>query len=303
MKRFAVITAAALLLVALAVVPAQAAWYYFQVQDEQGRPITSGFVAQVYTTNSQAHDVVFGQPGMTSQKTNPINPDSNGVITFATAATTVDVVVWGLTGNAQGAVARVKAITDKEHRVILNTQNAEKHLRFFWDRDISKGAAVDTGIDLPIGAVVFDAFVEIATGGNTAGGGPATSVSVGVLSTEASGDTDGFCRSVGAEANPQGGATKYWRCEASRTTRTAVDGLQGGEWFFWSSNTRGVLLASFGAGQLSYALLGTGASVGTYAEYPHMVQEGAAKSLVYMTNDRAAAAGYIHLFYRELRVR
>lgn len=301
MKRFVAITAAALLLVALAFTPAQAAWYYFQVQDEQGRPITSGFVAQVYTTvSSSAADAIFGNPGMTTVKTNPINPDSNGVVTFATNAGTVDVVIWGQTGNAQGAVARVKGITDREHRVTLNTQNEEKHLRFFWDRAISKGAEVSTGIQLPVGAMVTDVWVEVATGGVFGGRRP-TSVSVGLLSTEASGDTDGFCSGQAAEKSFQGGYTKYFRCAASMSRTVALEGLQGNDTVYYSSNTRGALLASFNMGQRTpdYGIV----SKGFYVEYPHVVQEGAANTIVYQTTDVIGAAGYIHIFYKELRVR
>lgn len=302
MKRFVGIVLAALLLVGLSVMPANAAWYWFQVKDEQDRAITSGFTCQVYTAASQEHDVVFADTQFQTQKTNPVNPDSNGVCSFATDATTVDVVVWGNSGDAQGAVARVKAISDKQHKVVLNEQQEVKHLRFFWDRNISKGAEVNTGITLPVGAVVLDAFLEVATGY------PNVRVSVGLLSTEASGNAAGFCASAGADYSF---APSYFRrCEASRGQSLSLDLATAGK-FFWSSNTRGIFLASYSGGgtlpPIGGNLQDQTSSIGQYAEYFHMVEQGAAKTLTYTTNDPPtigqAAAGYVHIFYRELRAR
>ena len=285
--------------------PADAGYYFFQVRDEQGRSITSGFKCQIYTVASRTQDALFTDVNYGTAKTNPVNPDSNGVCTFATSASTVDVLVYADSGNARGAVARVVALTDKDHTVILDTQKNEKQLRFYFDADVSRGAAVDTGIDLPIGAVVSDVWVEIATGFAL------SSVSVGLLSTEASGDTDGFCVSQGIDQSwglaPGLPDPAFFRCEASRTTKTAVEGLGGAEGFHYSSNTRGVLLASFARGQQSvpaaYSVLR--ASAGFYKEYTHFVRPGAATSIVYMTNDRQTtsrgAAGWITIFYKALR--
>lgn len=285
--------------------PVEAAYYFFQVRDEQGRAVTSGFKCQIYTQASRTQDALFSDVTYSTLKTNPVNPDANGVCTFATSASTVDVLVYADSGNARGAVARVVALTDKDHTIILDTQKPEKQIRFFFDEKISRGAAVDTGIDLPKGAVVRDVWIEVATGFAL------SSVSVGLLSTEASGDTDGFCVSQGVDQTwglaPGLPDSAFFRCEASRTTKTAAEGLGGAEGFHYSSNTRGVLLASFARGQQSvppaYSVLR--ASGGFYQEYPHFVRPGAATSIVYQTNDRgggtAGAVGWISIFYHALR--
>ena len=304
MKRILTLICAMAFLWAFAA-PVDAAYYFFQVRDEQGRAVTSGFKCQIYTVASRTQDALFTDTNYGTAKTNPVNPDANGVCTFATSASTVDVLVYAESGNARGATARVVALTDKDHTIILDTQKSEKQLRFYFDADVSRGAAVDTGIDLPKGAVVTDVWVEVATGFAL------SSVSVGLLSTEASGDTDGFCVSQGVDQTwglaPGLPDPAFFRCEASRTTKTAAEGLGGAEGFHYSSNTRGVLLASFARGQQSvppaYSVLR--ASGGFYQEYQHFVRPGAATSIVYMTNDRQTtsrgAAGWITIFYRALR--
>ncbi|HAM41495.1 MAG TPA: hypothetical protein DCP69_09200 [Candidatus Omnitrophica bacterium] len=285
--------------------PVEAAYYFFQVRDEQGRAVTSGFKAQIYTVASRTQDALFSDVTYSTLKTNPVNPDANGVVTFATSASTVDVLVYADSGNARGAVARVVALTDKDHTIILDTQKPEKQIRFYFDADISRGAAVDTGIDLPKGAVVNDVWIEVATGFAL------SSVSVGLLSTEASGDTDGFCVSQGIDQTwglaPGLPDPAFFRCEASRTMKSAADGLLGNEGFHYSSNTRGVLLASFSRGQNTFPVTAgvQTASHGVYQEYRHFVRPGAATSIVYMTNDRQTtsrgAAGWVSIFYHALR--
>ena len=286
--------------------PADAGYYFFQVRDEQGRSITSGFKCQIYTVASRTQDALFTDVNYGTAKTNPVNPDSNGVCTFATSASTVDVLVYADSGNARGAVARVVALTDKDHTIILDTQKTGKQIRFYFDADVSRGAETDTGIDLPIGAVVTDVWVEVATGFAL------SSVSVGLLSTEASGVTNGFCISQGVDqtwglnANSYP-ASAFFRCEASRTTLAAIDGKQGNEGFVYVSNTRGRLLSSWVRGQTQFPItpLTTTTSQGRYTEYPHLIRPGAAASIVYQTNDRQTtsrgAAGWVTIFFRALR--
>ena len=285
--------------------PVDAGYYQFQIRDEQGRGITSGVKVQVYTIASRSPDALFTNTNYGTVKTNPVDPDSNGVVSFATSASTVDVLVYGQSGNARGAVARVVGLTDKDHTVILDTQKSQKQIRFYFDADVSRGGETDTGIDLPIGAVVTDVWVEVATGFAL------SSVSVGLLSTEASGVTNGFCNSQGIDQTWGTAAnlpdTAFFRCEASRTTRPAVEGMLGSEGFVYTSNTRGRLLASFVRGQTQFPItpLTTTTSQGRYTEYPHLVRPGAAASIVYQTNDRQTtsrgAAGFITLFFHALR--
>ena len=282
------------MIAALAIVPADAGLYWFQVKDEHGRPLTSGYTVQVYTSASKTHDVVFTDTGYRTQKTNPMNPDSKGVVRFATTDSTVDMVVWGHGGLAKGSVARITGAVDTDHTIVLQTQNPIKHLRLFWDSALSKGAEKDTGVDLPTGALVEDIWIEVATAAAKA------SVSVGLLSTEASGDADGFCKSQGADFAAAPG--QWFQCGASKSRFGGLNGKGGNEGFYFTSNTRGVLLASFTAGQSTQIGANREASEGQYAEYKHLVMEGAAKSIVYLTTDRTSA-GYLHIFYRELKNR
>ncbi len=291
MRKFAVLFAALWLLLAMPATQAEASYYWFQIKDENQRPITSGFNCQVITVASQTHDVVFTNNTYDVQKTNPVNPNSQGVISFATSASTVDVSCWGQSGISQGATAKLKSGTETDHVIVMNTNDEAKHLRIFWDSNISKGAEVNTGIDLPIGALVDDAWIEVATAAAFA------SVSVGLLSTDASGDADGFCRSQGADfAQPPG---RFFRCEASATV-----GVTGaGQRFNYSSSTRGVLLGLTTPGNLSVTVNGTDiASLGQNREFSYEIKPGGSRRVTYMTNDRGAA-GYIHLWYRELRRR
>lgn len=290
MRKLLGIVLAVLLVTAGMTIPADAGLYWFQVRDENGKPVTSGFTVQAYTVASQAHDVVFTDTGYGTQKTNPMNPNTQGVVAFATTSTTVDLVVWGTGGAAKGAVGRFKDATDTDHIITLQTQNAVKHLRGFWDRAISKGGETSTGITLPVGATVKEAWVEVATG--TA----RVSISVGLLSTEASGDADGFCASQGVDFAAAPG--QFFRCEASRTAYPDVGKYTG---YWWSSNTRGALLSAFGLGKANSG--SPYASFGQFFEFPHVVQEGAAKTISYTVNDIGAAAGYWHLLYEEMRRR
>ncbi len=294
MRKFAVLFAALCLLLALPAVRADATYYWFQVKDQNLQPITSGFTCHVITTASITHDTLFTDNAYGTQKTNPVNPNSQGVCSFATNATTVDVSVWGTAGKAKGATGKADDATETDHVIVINTNAPTKHLRLFWDRGISKGAEVNTGVDLPVGAVVDDVWIEVATGTARA------SVSVGLLSTDASGDADGFCASVRADLAVAPG--QFFRCAASRTAFTNV-GMQtkyGDNAFYWSSSTRGVYLGAWAKGaDGGYAW----ASYGISAEFPYTIPQETARRITYTTNDIGGHAGYIHLFYKELRNR
>lgn len=283
---------------------ADAAVFNFQVRDEQGRPIATGFTAQVYTiASTAAPDVVYPDTTYTTSITNPMVPDARGSFKFATSQNTVDIVIWGHGGRAMGATARVDDLTDQDHVIILDTQNVNKHLRIFWDVGISKGSEVNTGIQLPAGTVIDDIFIEVVSAVAKA------SVSVGLLSTLASGDADGFCVSMGADFAAVPG--QFFRCEASTSRSGAIDGQGGREKIYYSSNTRGALIASFVPGQNTMGALGVGgtfayASSGFYREYPLVLKQGMSSIISYTTNDITPgtnAAGYIHIFLRELKNR
>lgn len=291
MKTLRIILALAVAVILGTAMQADAGFYWFQVKDENQRPITSGFTCHVITVASKTHDVVFTDTSYLTQKTNPVVPNSQGVCAFATSATTVDVAVWGTSGAAKGATGKLKDATETDHQIAINTNAPSKHLRIFWDSNISKGAEVNTGIDLPVGALVDDIWVEVAT--SAAG----ASVSVGLLSTDASGDADGFCRSQGADFAAVPG--QFFRCEASHTTGTT----SAGQRFNFSSSTRGVLLGITTPGNLGGTAAGVDiASIGQNREFQHQVKEGASKRITYLSNDKGAS-GYIHLFYKELRRR
>ena len=294
MRKILVSLVGLLLLVGASV--ADSAVFNFVVRDEQNRPIATGYTVQVYTIASTgAPDTIYPDTDYSKSMTNPMNPSANGSFKFATSASTVDIVVWGYQGRAMGATARVDDMTDQDHIIVLNTQQVNKHLRFFWDANISQGAEINTGILLPVGTIIDDIFVEVATALVNA------SVSVGLLSTQASGDADGFCRSQGVDfaAVP----SQIFRCEASATT-----GVTGaGQRYTYSSSTRGVLLGLTTPGNLALTVNGTDiASIGQNMEKSHIIKQGAANVVTYMTNDKshdAGPAGWVHLFYRELKAR
>ena len=129
----------------------------------------------------------------------------------------------------------------------------------------------DSTFDLPAKALVTDVFVDVTTlqAGKT--------VDIGLKSTEAGGDANGFAAALSLAA------TGIVRPQAA---------LDGGAAYF-ATNTRGALLSLFAAGT-------NADDRGLYQEKPHASTAVTAKSLSYTTNTAVTAVFDIYVEYVEL---
>lgn len=112
----------------------------------------------------------------------------------------------------------------------------------------TNGVEIDTGFDFPAGSVVKDVFIDVATLEQTA---TTKTISVGLLSSETNGATNGFLSSV------------------STASAGIYSGIQG------LSATSG----AFGS------LLMETSTVSASVRRDHIVQSGKAASLTYTLND------------------
>jgi hypothetical protein len=120
---------------------------------------------------------------------------------------------------------------------------------------------VDTGFDLPAGVLVTGAMVQVTTAV------AASTIDVGILSTESGGDADGFLDGVSC-------ATAGFVVNTMQNTTDA-------------SNTLGALISD--------TIKSADSSAIYYRAPVPLLTDGTAKSITYTTNDKAIA-GYIYLF-------
>lgn len=135
----------------------------------------------------------------------------------------------------------------------------------------------DTTIDLPTKGLVLDVWVDITTLEATA---TTKTIDVGLLNTETGGDLDGFLDGVSTAA--------------AGIVRGVPTLTAGGNETYFASTTRGVLLSSITAGA------DVAGDVGTYYEFPHILN-GTAVSLVYVLGSaHTELAGNIYVSYVDL---
>jgi len=152
-------------------------------------------------------------------------------------------------------------------KVISGTQEGGKYaVKIPFSKSTTEA---DTGIDLPAGSIVTDVLIDVVTNASGA------TIDVGLLSTESSGNADGFVD----------GAS----CATATKVRPGATVTTGSSEVYLSASTRGVLLVdTFTAGADSAG------DVGTYVEKNH-VCDGTTVSVTYTTSDHTVA-GYIYLF-------
>ncbi len=142
----------------------------------------------------------------------------------------------------------------------------------------SDGTEQDSGWDLPSKAIVLDVFLEVTTAEST---GTTKTLDVGLLSSETGGDADGFLDGVSTAS------TGLVRGVATITA--------GANENYFSSTTRGVLLASLTPGS------DAATDVGTYYEKYHLSDSVTAKSVSYTAGSaQTEFAGNIYIVYIEL---
>lgn len=129
---------------------------------------------------------------------------------------------------------------------------------------VKKTSEFDSTFDLPEGAVVLDAFVEVTTAVDS------STIDVGILSTESGGDADGFLDGVSCAT--AGKIAPITSAEAAATL------------------TKGALLATDHKSADATALFGS---------IPKLwIGDGTATSISYTTSDHAVA-GNIHILFAE----
>lgn len=294
MKRFKIFT---LLLAAIAFFvagPAQAAYkdmwanvYKWEgKQSADGKPVltrlTTGVTFKVLAINTTTAETLYYYKGTTAL-TNPVtttNFASNTVCndqvrfrvdpTDATNDRYVDLIVVDTNG---GYTAFVENFDAYQHTIVIDERPNILHHGMIWF-DATTTAETDTGIDFLADTMIHDVRVEVVTTAS------AKTLDVGLLSTETSGDADGFRDGVLLTT------AGYVADTGVVTAGTTID--------WTAASTYGALLYKSIAGSDAVASGGGRSYLG------HVVVSGKASSLTY-SQSSTSGDGYIHYFFTRLR--
>lgn len=294
MKRFKIFT---LLLAAIAFFvagPAQAAYkdmwanvYKWEgKQSADGKPVltrlTTGVTFKVLAINTTTAETLYYYKGTTAL-TNPVtttNFASNTVCndqvrfrvdpTDATNDRYVDLIVVDTNG---GYTAFVENFDAYQHTIVIDERPNILHHGMIWF-DATTTAETDTGIDFLADTMIHDVRVEVVTTAS------AKTLDVGLLSTETSGDADGFRDGVLLTT------AGYVADTGVVTAGTTID--------WTAASTYGALLYKSIAGSDAVESGGGRSYLG------HIVTSGKASSLTY-SQSSTSGDGYIHYFFTRLR--
>jgi hypothetical protein len=268
MKKMFMFMAALMFMVSATAFAANPVNYFAEVRNELGASISDATVEVfVYDAGTKTLSTIYSNDALTA-KTNPITTtvfNTDNRVSFWSTAASHDVFI----NTKSGDQVLVAGLTANDHSITINRSSPMKHLVVPFSG--SSASEVDTGWDLPLGAIVTDAIVEVVTTAS------AKTVSLGLLSTETAGDADGFLAAVlettagYVENNPviTGGAN--------------ID--------FTAATTYGVLLATAITGSDAVA------TNGGFARKRHVVTGSNATSISYTRSDATSSAGYFHIFY------
>jgi hypothetical protein len=237
---------------------------------EDGR-LTTGVYVFVYDAGTKTLSTIYSDRKRTA-KTNPISRSQYATDTqvyFFGPNSSYDIAL----AHSDGSTAKFTSIAPTSHRLYLPRQGQDKTLVF--SMVFNAGATeTDTGLDLPYGALVYDAGVETVTVDAT------ETVDVGLLSSETAGDADGFVAAVSVAAAGIPALFTY-------TT--------GANEVYLSAVTYGVLLAARSLGT------DVATDVGSFGKLRHYVTGSNATSVTYTpsTSDTFAGYGYVH--FKNLR--
>lgn len=233
--------------------------------------VTSGVMAFVYTAGTKTLATLYADGNRTALA-NPITRTvfaAQDAVKFYAAAGSVDIYL----AHQDGTTGFFSSVTPFMHSLSIDRAHQAKHLVIPFGA--SDNAEVDTGIDLPYGALVTDAFVNVVTVDAT------ETISVGLLSSETAGDADGLLAavSVANEGIPQ---NVTYTVGSNETYLAAV--------------TFGALLAARSLGN------DVATDVGSFGKIRHHVTGANAKSVTYTGSAGSdTAAGYIHLLFNVVR--
>ena len=296
LTKFAVLGLLALLILAVpAVASAQGFYFWAQVRDEMGNPITATSSCNVYTAGSNSPAQTYTSATLATGQGQPFDTDSLGRCTWYSAASTaVDLTVWNKLGRTT-----IASITQGDHSVVLDRQGSRKIIRIPFNGLSDGGSRTDTGIDIPAGMAVHDVLIEVTQGAHRA------HIAVGISSGQTGGDDDGFC--AGSTTIVGDAATKgksisdagWSRCHATMGTLTAGVGFD----FYFTGFHSGALLSRGSIGNnthtASSAIL---PHAGSYIRFP-FIGNGTAKRVVYTVGGTAASttvSGHIYLVVDDL---
>lgn len=285
-------------LVTLFVVPAQAElkdmWANVYSWDgkmtDDGKPkltrITSGVTFKVLQQNSDSSETLYyyNVDALTSL-TNPVtttnfasNTVCNDKVAFrvdptdATYDRYVDLMVVDTAG---GYTAFIEDFDEYTHSIIIDERPNVLHHGSIWFAH-SDNAETDTGVDFDYDTKILDVVVEVVTIDAT------ETISIGLLSSETSGDADGLRAGVAV------GVAGYIADTGVITNGSTSD--------YFAATTYGALLVTAITGSDGAATSGGVSWIG------HTVVSANAKSLTYTGSAGSdTAAGYIH--YDFVRVR
>ncbi len=294
MKRFKLFTLILAAFALLAAVPAQAAlqdmWAYVYKWDgkmsSDGKPVltrlTSGVTFKVLAQDSDTAETLYYYKGSTAL-TNPVtttNYASNTVCndqvrfrvdpTDSTYDRYVDLIVVDTNG---GYTAFIEDFDKYTHSIIIDERPNIMHHGMIWF-DATTTAETDTGVDFLADTMIHDVRVEVVTTAS------AKTLDVGLLSTETSGDADGFRAAVLLTT------AGYVADTGVVTAGTTID--------WTAASTYGALLYKSIAGSDAVASGGGRSYLG------HVVTSGKASSLTY-SQSSTSGDGYIHFFFTRLR--
>lgn len=208
------------------------------------------YLPKIYKQQGAERSVVASGGSFDVESGGEIDIESGGYLKLAgTAITATSAELNSVDISAVGALVKVKKIA-----VAAGDWSSE----------------TDSGWDLPAKSMVLDVFLDVTTG-------QAKTVDVGLLSSEAGGDADGFLDAADLTN------TGLVRCGAV---------LDGGSAYF-ASTLRGALLRQFVAGA-------NADDRGLYAEKPHLSTSVTARSVSYTTNTAVTAVFNIYIVYVEL---
>lgn len=233
--------------------------------------ITSGALVFVYDAGTKTLSTLYAN-GNRGTLANPITRAqflADGLIKFWSGSTSHDIFI----ANDDGSLGHYAAVTPSTHILGLNRDGVDKCMVFPMVFNAG-GTEVDTGLDLPVKAQVYDVGVEVITVDAT------ETVDLGLLSSETAGDADGFIAALSVAV--AGFVKPYANTTGSNETYVSTAKL-------------GVLLGP--------SLVGTDVDKdnGIAKGWGHVVDGSNAKSITYTPSTSDTFAGYGYVMFKKLR--
>lgn len=228
--------------------------------------VTTGILTRVFDAGTKTHSTIYTDGTGATALTVPISRSqfaTDGKIKFYSASTSHDLAIY----HSDGSFAIISGVTPNTHTIKINRTGNAKVLVFPMAFNAG-GTETDTGLDLPLGACVKDVLLEVTTLDAT------ETVDIGLLSSESSGDADGFL--VAASVATAGFVKPFAYTQ--------------GTYYYVSSTKYGAL---FGLGQVGDN--NAGSSYGVVKQGYHIVVSGNAVSVSYTpsTSDTFVGLGYL----------